>query len=237
MLPQRYQLVNASSPLSAGVKLLAYAIPMPFGILFGSVLTGKRRMPFVYPLLFGATLQTVGFALMSTVPTTLHLWSGQYGYSAIAGLGVGISVGSYYVLTPIAGDKQDQREWHSWCTLISILVVLTTTDLALGLGLQARMFGGAVGIAVVNSIWLNYTQSHLASVLSASQIRALLGDINVLELLSPNVRAVVRSVCGDAYNLQMRASLGFTAAQFLVVLALWRRHPIRLSEEGTLQRG
>lgn len=109
-MPQRYQLVNASSPLSAGVKFLAFAAPMPFGILLGSVLTGKRRVPFVHTLLLAAALQTVGFALLSTVPTTVHVWAGQYGYSVIAGLGVGLSVGSYYVLTPIACDKKDQRK-------------------------------------------------------------------------------------------------------------------------------
>ena len=109
-LPQRYQLVNESSSLGAGVKLLAYSVPMPIGILIGSILTGKRRLPFVYTLLVGATLHTVGFALMSTVPTTTHLWRGQFGYSVKAGLGVGISVGTYYVLTPIACDKQDQRK-------------------------------------------------------------------------------------------------------------------------------
>jgi len=109
-LPQRYQLVNESSSLGAGVKLLAYAVPMPVGILIGSILNGKQRLPFVYTLLLGATLQTVGFALLSTVPTTTHLWRGQLGYSVIAGLGVGISVGTYYVLTPIVCDKPDQRK-------------------------------------------------------------------------------------------------------------------------------
>ncbi|KAI9643651.1 hypothetical protein NHQ30_008273 [Ciborinia camelliae] len=217
-LPQRYQLVNKSSSLGAGVKLLAYAVPMPVGILVGSVLTGKKRIPFVYTLLLGATLQTIGFALMSTVPIAQNVWPGQYGYSVIAGLGVGISVGTYYVLTPIACDKQDQH-------------------LALGLGLQARMLGGAVGLAIVNSVWLNYVRSHLTSVLSGRQIALLLRDFNTLSLYTASDQSFIRSVCGDGYNLQMRATLGFTIAQFFIVLALWRKRPLRLGTEGTLVSG
>jgi hypothetical protein len=109
-LPQRYQLVNETSPLAAGVRLLAFGVPFPVGLVMGSFLTGRLRIPFFLTLLFGTVLQIVGFALLSTIPSTVHLWPGQFGYSVIAGLGVGISAGTYYLMTPISCDKKEQRK-------------------------------------------------------------------------------------------------------------------------------
>jgi len=96
------------------------------------------------------------------------------------------------------------------------------------------MLGGAVGLAVVNSVWLNYVRSHLASVLSGAELALLLKDISTISRYPIAMQSVIRSVCGDGYNLQMRAALGFTAAQFLIVLALWRKQPLRLGIDGTL---
>lgn len=110
-LPQRYQLVNLSSPLGAGVKLLPYAVYCPTGILLTTVLTERLRVPFVYTLLLGTLLQTVGFALLSTVPNTIQVWGGQYAYSVIAGLGTGATIGTLYSMAPVVVDKKDQCEF------------------------------------------------------------------------------------------------------------------------------
>jgi hypothetical protein len=97
------------------------------------------------------------------------------------------------------------------------------------------MLGGAVGIAVVNSVWFNYVRSHLASTLAAAEIDALLVNINSLSQYSPIVQIIVRTVCSDGYNLQMRATLGFAAGHLLVLLLIWRKRPYRLSKEGALE--
>lgn len=97
------------------------------------------------------------------------------------------------------------------------------------------MLGGAVGIAVVNSVWLNNVRAKLTSVLSESQVELFLGDIDSLASLPLAVQSTVRSICGAAYNLQIHATLGFTAVQFAIILALWRKRPLRLSAEGTLE--
>jgi hypothetical protein len=110
-LPQRYQIVNSSTPLDAGVKLLAYAVACPLGVVIASMATGRLRIPFVGVMLLGCTLQTVGFALISTLPTYVEAWNGQYGYSVIAGLGTGATIGSLYMLAPITVDKKDQGEF------------------------------------------------------------------------------------------------------------------------------
>lgn len=110
-LPQRYQIVNANTSLHAGVKLLAYAIACPLGVVMASTATGRLRIPFVWVLLLGCSLQTAGFALMSTLPTYMQEWNGQYGYSVLAGLGTGATIGSLYMLAPISVDKKDQGEF------------------------------------------------------------------------------------------------------------------------------
>lgn len=99
-----------STPLEAGVRLLAYAVTSPVGIVLATILTGKLRIPFVYVLMLGSVLQTVGFALLSTVSNTVDVWPGQYGYSVIAGLGTGSSIGSLYMMAPIVVEKRDQRK-------------------------------------------------------------------------------------------------------------------------------
>lgn len=214
-LPQRYQLVNESSPLGAGVKFLAYGVPFPVGVVITSILAGRFRIPFIYIILLGTVLQIVGFALLSTTPSTVHPWPGQFGYSVITGLGVGITGGLYNFLNPLSIDKKEQY-------------------LAIGAGVQARMLGGSVGIAVVNSIWVNYVRVHLKSMLTEAEVNALLTDLGSLKALSPAVQKTFRTVCSDAYNLQMLATLGFAAAHVIAMAALWRRPAYRLGKEGTL---
>lgn len=107
-LPQRYQLINESSPLDAGVKFLAYGVPFPFGVVVTSILAGKFRLPFVYIIILGTALQIVGFSLLSTAPGTVSPWRGQFGYSFIAGLGTGITGGLYNFLNPLSIQKKEQ---------------------------------------------------------------------------------------------------------------------------------
>ncbi|KAI0899079.1 major facilitator superfamily domain-containing protein [Annulohypoxylon nitens] len=214
-LPQRYQLVNESSPLGAGVKFLAYGVPFPVGVVITSVLAGKFRLPFVYIICLGTVLQIVGFALLSTTPSTVDAWPGQFGYSVIAGLGTGITGGLYNFLNPLSIDKKEQY-------------------LAIGAGVQARMLGGSVGIAVVNSVWINYVRRHLRSILAESDIDTLLADTESLRGFPATIQESFQGVCSDAYNLQMLVTLGFAAAHVIVVAALWRRPAYRVSKEGVL---
>jgi hypothetical protein len=111
-MPQRYQLVNSATPIQAGLRLLSYSATLPFGIVLASALTGKFHIPFLYPLIFGASLQIVGFGLLSTLPTAKETWPGQYGYNVIAGLGIGISIGAFFAMGPVAVDKKDQRKFE-----------------------------------------------------------------------------------------------------------------------------
>ncbi|GAP85769.1 putative major facilitator superfamily transporter [Rosellinia necatrix] len=214
-LPQRYQIVNAASPVEAGTQLLAYAATLPLGIVTSNTATGRLRVPFIYPLLVGATLQTLGFALLSTLPSTLQSPPAQYGYSVLSGIGMGVSVGAFYVISPIAVEKKYQH-------------------LAVGAVLQARLLGSAVGIAIVSSILTDYVKNHLDSVLPDSRPEDLLQSATNLSRYPPDVQAKFRDVYGTAFNLQMKATVAFCAAQFLTVILIWTKRPLRLAVDGTL---
>ncbi|KAH8879537.1 MFS general substrate transporter [Thozetella sp. PMI_491] len=215
-LPQRYQLVNQSTPLEAGVQFLSYGALFPVGLLLASVLVGRVRVPIVHIIAAGMTFQLVGFALLSTTPDSVQMWRGQFGYSAIAGLGTGLTGGVYWLLAPISIGKEDQY-------------------LGVGAGVQARMLGGSIGVAVVNSVWINYVRTHLASRLPAAEIDSLLMNIGTLPSYPPAMQDAFRAGCSDAYNLQMRATLGFCAGHVIVLAVMWRRRPYRVSKEGTLE--
>ncbi|KAL3472348.1 hypothetical protein BJX99DRAFT_262332 [Aspergillus californicus] len=149
----------------------------------------------------GAVLQTIGSFLLSSVPTTLHVWGGQYGYMVLTGVGVGMSMTSFYMAIPIVVRKDDQ-------------------SIAVGLSLQTRMLGASLGIAIVNSILVNYVKAHIDPIEAAA-------DPNALSGFSPDAVQRIREVYGAGYNLQMKAVGAFSAAQFLVVALMWRKDQAR----------
>lgn len=58
----------------------------------------------------GAALQTIGMALLSTLPYSLTFQTAIYGYQVVAGFGVGINYMALYLLIPFTSDKRDRGE-------------------------------------------------------------------------------------------------------------------------------
>ncbi|OJJ38042.1 hypothetical protein ASPWEDRAFT_734149 [Aspergillus wentii DTO 134E9] len=208
-LPQRYQTVNQSSAIGAGVKLLAYAVSNPIGTISCSILVGRLKVPFAYVIFVGAALQAVGLFLLSTIPTTTDLWLGQFGYTVLAGLGVGMCAAAFYIMVPIVVDKQDQ-------------------SISLGTGLQLRMLGSALGVSIATTIMNSHLKSSLRSVLSSKQLDALLDTAEAIAQLAPEMQETVRVAYAEAYNQQMKAAGGFSLAQLLSLVLMWKREPVRL---------
>ncbi|KIA75759.1 hypothetical protein HK57_00439 [Aspergillus ustus] len=204
-IPQRFQITNNSSAIIAGVRLLAFAAGSPIGSFICSLLAGKSRLPFVYIITIGAILQAAGSFLLSSVPTSLHVWEGQYGYMVLTGVGVGMSMTSFYIAVPIVVRKEDQ-------------------PIAVGLSLQTRMLGASLGIAIVNSILINYVKAHVVGPLEAAA-----PNPSMLSALPAGDVQRIREVYGAGYNLQMKAVGAFSTAQFVAVALMWRRgHQARL---------
>lgn len=107
-LPQRFQVVNQTTPFGAGWRILPLMFCAPFASAFAGYLIGKLKVPPFYVLLVAAILQTIGLALMSTVPTSkTSVPRAQYGYEAVLGLGTGLSLSSVILAAPAIIDPKD----------------------------------------------------------------------------------------------------------------------------------
>jgi MFS family permease len=99
-VPQRLQTVCGVSALGAGERLLPYTFSAAFGAVLAMIMGSKQRVAVVYILLIGSLLQTVGMALLSTLPVTTEWPDRAYGFLVIAGVGLGISFGIGILATP-----------------------------------------------------------------------------------------------------------------------------------------
>ncbi|KAF9893068.1 hypothetical protein FE257_012479 [Aspergillus nanangensis] len=211
-IPQRFQIVYGSSPLGAGVKLLAFAVSNPLGIMLCAVMSGKTRIPFVYIELFGIILQSVGLFLVSEIAPDTHLWPGQFGYLVLAGLGTGLAMAAFYMMVPIAVALEDQA-------------------VAMGTTLQLRMLGGAIGVAACTTIPHSYLQNHLLGVIPPENIQAVVESSLALKSLPHGMQVETREIFAAAYNLQMKLAGAFSLAQIIGVVLAWKRTNVRVTKE------
>ncbi|CAG7922339.1 unnamed protein product [Penicillium olsonii] len=210
-IPQRFQIVNGSSPVGSGVKLLSFALSCLTGIIACSVLAGRLKMPFAYIALIGLVIQVTGLFLFSEIASTTELWLGQFGYLVLAGLGTGLGVSAYYMATSLVVDMEDQSS-------------------ALGIGMQLRMLGGVLGIAASSAILFHYIRSRLSHALQPGELAALLKTTEAIMTFSPESQLLVREVYATAYSMQMKMCGAFSAAQILAVAMIWKRKNVRFSK-------
>lgn len=102
------------------MKVLTFGLGSPVGAGICSLLAGRLRTPFVYLAAAGSVLQIVGAFLLSSVPPTVDIWPGQYGYMVITGLGTGISIAALYMCVPVVVTTD-----QGWCPLAGALVLTT----------------------------------------------------------------------------------------------------------------
>ena len=112
IIPQRYQLVYGMSGLDAGVRLIPFTVILPIGTIFSSILAGKKIPP-IYILISWSCLQVIGFALLSTLPTTSELPLRMYGFEVIAGWGCGMNFTLLLVAVPFVTEKRDHGKYLS----------------------------------------------------------------------------------------------------------------------------
>jgi hypothetical protein len=70
-----------------------------------SILAGLCKFPFCFIALFGIICQVTGLFLYSSIDLAIHLWPGQFGYLALAGLWVGLTLGAFSMLGPLVVGK------------------------------------------------------------------------------------------------------------------------------------
>lgn len=131
-IPERLQVIHGDSALWSGVHLL----PMLGSCAFGSFLGGafsKQANLTSQTLVAGSLLQVVGLALALGFSKHLGL-NLLLGFTAIYGLGVGLSFAACTMIAAIEAQNDDLAA-------------------AQGAVAQARVFGGALGLAVCTIVF------------------------------------------------------------------------------------
>ena len=100
-IPERYQIVNDASAITAGVRLMPLLFSSAFGSTVGGLASSRKNMTF-YTLTVASCLMVVGCALLSTATDTSYVEPALYGFQVIFGLGIGMT---FTTVTIIASSE------------------------------------------------------------------------------------------------------------------------------------
>ena len=185
-----------------------------------TILAGKKKIPFVYFLLVGSSLQLTGAGLLTAIPTTVTPSHSQYGFESIAGFGLGVTFGALMLGIPFAVEKKDLGTFkHADLRVTTDWHVATAT----GAMIQIRMLGGAIGLAIASTMLNSYTTSHLSSFLTPVEIESISQTSSAMSSLPPVSQDATRRIFAEGFNLQMVLVAASTGIAILTSLLVWRR--------------
>ena len=230
LIPQRFQVVNNLSAFNAGWRLLALMLCSPVGTILSGTLVTKFKIPPIYVFLIAAVLQTVGLALMGTLPiSSAGVPSAQYGYQVILGLGIGLGLATLIVAAPTAIEEKDTGTLIDTSSFVfakfKILIIIIAVFV--GAITQSRILGGSLGLAVCTNV-LNSKVKSASSSLTSQQLNDLIQSAQTIKNLAPNVQELVRRKFGEGYNEQMQVLTAFGGAAVLATLMMWEKQPRRM---------
>ncbi|KAJ5717461.1 hypothetical protein N7488_003107 [Penicillium malachiteum] len=200
-VPQQAQILLNKSPLDSGIYLIAYSAVAAVAAAIVNIASSRGRIPFVYSLLVGCIIHTVGVGLLSTITTSNGSHATDIGYEIIAGAGIGLTLGVLLLSTPYIVEDRDLA-------------------IATGTVVQLRFLGGAIGLAIASNILNGHLSQHLKGVLTPHEIHIFLENVTKINYLSPDLQEDVRAVFAQSYCTQLRVMIGFAAAQLPAVLLL-----------------
>ncbi|KAF7931190.1 uncharacterized protein EAE97_009399 [Botrytis byssoidea] len=206
-LPQRFQNVNQMSAVDSGIRILPYILVAPATSMITTSLAGRKRIPLVYLLLLGSSLQLVGTVLLLQVRTVVTSVTALYGYEAIAGCGLGVTFGILILGIPYAVERRD----------------LAT---ATGAMIQIRMLGGAIGLAIASSLFNSYTKRQLASHLNPDQITDIQQKPSAILHLSAELQLLARRIFAEGFEMQMILVVASVATSMISGMIVWRREQL-----------
>jgi hypothetical protein len=128
-LPLHFQIVNGTSPLTAGVGLLPLLVSAAIGSMLGG-LTATHSFP---ALAIANGLIALGTGLLSTLSTHHGIQPKTYGFEVPLGLGIGLSISTSTLLAALQCGLGDLAS-------------------AQGIVAQARVLGGSIGIAASSAV-------------------------------------------------------------------------------------
>lgn len=214
----------------AGIHLLPQLGACAFGSFLAGVVSRKRNNT-AYTLIAASCLQLVGLillSLLSDVDTEIYA---QYGYQVIFGLGIGLSFASVTILTSVRSHQDDLA-------------------VAQGALAQARVFGGAIGIAacskfptslmslvlylmIVVIIVNTGFQSNLGETLGPKDMSALLHNAQTAKFFPQNTLDAIRSVYATAFTESIKVMIVLSAVGLITSFFSFERHPPAMPHQET----
>ncbi|ETS77655.1 hypothetical protein PFICI_09717 [Pestalotiopsis fici W106-1] len=205
ILPERFQIVNGDSSLMAGIHLL----PQLGACAFGSFLAGavsKKRNNSAFTLIAASCLQLIGLSLLSTLSNVHTAIEAQYGYQTIFGLGIGLSFASVTILTSVRAHREDLA-------------------VAQGALAQARVLGGAIGIAICMIIVNTTLQNELGDMLGPRDMSALQHNARTAQFFPPDILEKIKSVYAEAFSVDIKMMMGLSVFGLATSLCAFERNP------------
>jgi hypothetical protein len=106
-VPQQAEILLDKSPLDSGIYLIGYSAVAAFAAAIVNIASSRGRIPFVYTLLVGCVVHTVGMGLLSTIAASRGFHATDIVYEAIAGAGMGVIMGVLVLSTPYVVEDRD----------------------------------------------------------------------------------------------------------------------------------
>lgn len=86
---------------------MAYSGVAAIAAAFINFASSKGRVPFVYSLLVGCILHTVGVGLLSTITSERGMHASDIGFEVVAGAGMGLVMGVLVLAPPYIVEDRD----------------------------------------------------------------------------------------------------------------------------------
>ncbi|KAJ5748461.1 uncharacterized protein N7511_010157 [Penicillium nucicola] len=202
-LPLWFQGVRGTSAVKSGID----TIPMVLALVVGSILSGAiiTRAGYYVPLMFVATIfMSIGSGLMTTfeLDTNHAAW---IGYQVLFGIGIG------------SGMQQPS---------LAAQTVLPMEDVAIGVSLMffAQSLGGAVLIAVSQSLFQNFLRTELPLIRGIDSSRILeAGATGLVDAVPANKLHEVLVVYNDGLRRSFIVSVAVSCLMIIPALTMeWR---------------
>lgn len=193
----------------AGVHILPLLGACAIGSFLGGAISSKRNNTSI-TLLIASGLQLLGVGLMTLVADASFSPQSNYGFQAIFGLGVGLSLSAATIMTNIIASGDSGRA------------------AAQGAIAQARVLGGCIGLAVCTVTFNAHVNKYLTEHLAPQQLE----DLHRTPLsglkLPMSLRELVKDVYSGAFKQEIKIMIVVCAVIVFVSLFTLERHPTPL---------
>ncbi|EPS38145.1 hypothetical protein H072_8119 [Dactylellina haptotyla CBS 200.50] len=195
-IPQRYQIVNGTSPIRAGVLLLPMLVVSPVMSLVPGLALKNYWMYVPYGFAVGGAFSVIGSAGLGSLGDGTTIAPKTYGFLVLLGAGMGLVMPIGVMMVKFLCEAKDEA-------------------VALGAQNMTRVLGGLVGLAIGTAILHQKIEKDLPSVLTPEQLRSLLKSPQILASLQPEQVLRVKGVYAKSYDLQFNMSTGFAGLAFI----------------------